>query len=115
MFVDADVIVTNQSWMLSVEASVSHPRGWPEERDALMSFLITQQVTSQPLLRVCVVSWRPWPPPWCAQPGISLSAAGGAQPRLSLSPGGAQHRDALPQLPRGVMAIHLGRKHMVGP
>lgn len=99
MFVGADVIATNQSWMLSAggsgssaweEASVSQPRGWPEEHAALMSSLITQQVASAPSCRVCVGSWRPWPPPWCAWPGLSLSPADG--PR---------HGDALPHLSTG--------------
>lgn len=57
MFVGADVIATNQSWMLSAggsggsaweEASVSQPRGWPEEHAALISSLITQHMASQP-------------------------------------------------------------------
>lgn len=45
---------------------------------------------SAPSCRVCVVSWRPWPPPWCAQPRHSLSPAEGTR-----------HGDALPQLSTG--------------
>lgn len=79
----ADVVSGRQRQLRLGRGQRVTAQGWPGERDALVSLLIsTAGDFSAPSCSVCVLGWRPWPAPWCAQPGLSLTAAAGPRQEM---------------------------------